>query len=115
MENLERKSVKELRKMAPAYNISLPAGLFEKAAILQILYEGLTGSDPVSAARPDSPPSPPPAETGPRIRLQSRTGYRYWCAGVKLLPEWREYPVSQFTLSELEALRKDKHVGLKEV
>ncbi len=115
-ERLGKRSNRELYKMAKGYGIELPSGLDDQAVILTAIHEALQGSGkPPAAGGPDAPSSSDPAAGGPRIRVVSMTGAARWRSGQQWGVKWREVPVAMFTALELEALRADEYLRVKDV
>jgi hypothetical protein len=117
-DKLDKKPAKDLYKIAREANVLLPPGLGDTELILRALYDALKTSDPSAAKGKPSAPSSDvqgPAADGPRIKVLATHGPHYYRCNRKFKPEWQTFLVSEFTLNELDTLRADPHLRVKDV
>ena len=123
-ERLEKRSSADLKAMAQAYGIAVPAGLNAKAALLDLIYDGLQAKSSASAsesggappvAAQGASPSPLPDSEPRRIVLCATRHASHFKFGFKFTNEWQEVRESQFTAEQWLFLEKYPHVRVKKL
>jgi len=120
-ERLEKRSAADLKAMASAHGIAVPAGLNAKAALLDLVYDGLQAKSSASESGGAAPPvaaqgaSPSPLpDSEPRFTVLCATRHAsHFKFGFKFTNEWQDVPASRFTEEQWVFLKTYPHVRIK--
>lgn len=112
---LEKRSLKDLRSLSRGEGLKIPHGINSVSEMLQAMWDANAVKLSGTSAEVSPPSSPSASADVPRIRVLLRVGHSFWFDGRHYVPKWTEFPVTEFSASEMEAIRKHPRLIVRDV